>query len=55
MLLHDVRNEAGIEAFLAEVHDLYVRALLNPFYAPGTRVTSPGFRARVKTSAKRHL
>jgi hypothetical protein len=34
---------------------LYIKALLNPFYAPGSRLDSPEFDARVKQLARRYL
>jgi len=40
MLLHDnaiTNNEGGIKNFFGEIHELYVKSLLNPFYIPGTR------------------
>ena len=40
MLLHDnaiTNNEGGIKNFFGEIHELYVKSLLNPFYIPGTK------------------
>jgi len=34
---------------------LYIKALLNPFYAPGSRLDSPAFDAKVKQLARRYL
>ena len=52
---HDVRNDDGIKTFLAEMHQLYVKTLLNPFYIPGSQITSRAFLAKVKVLAKKHL
>eukprot|EP00040_Diaphanoeca_grandis_P043829 m.10431 g.10431 ORF g.10431 m.10431 type:complete len:141 (+) comp8300_c0_seq2:416-838(+) len=55
MLLHDLRNEDGIRNFFVEVHDLYIKILLNPFYTPGTIITHAGFREKLKNLAKKCL
>ena len=55
MLLHDVRNEEGIRSFFQDVHELYVKVLMNPFYQPSSPITSPLFDSRVKTLGRRHL
>jgi trafficking protein particle complex subunit 2 len=55
LLLHESRNEDGIRAFFADVGELYAKACLNPFYAPGSRVESRDFDARVRAAARRHL
>jgi hypothetical protein len=55
LLLHDARNEEGVRAFFADVHELYVKLLLNPFYAPHTPIESRDFDARVRALARRHL
>jgi trafficking protein particle complex subunit 2 len=56
LLLHDGgRNEDGIRGFFVEVHDLYTKVLLNPFYAPHSRIESRDFDARVRALAKRYL
>jgi len=55
MLLHDGRNDDGIRGFCAEVHELYVKVLLNPFYTPHTRIESRDFDARVRALARRYI
>ena len=55
MLLHDVRNEDGIRSFFHDVHELYVKGLMNPFYQPNSPVTSPLFDSRVKTLGRRYF
>ncbi|BBN12836.1 trafficking protein particle complex subunit 2 [Marchantia polymorpha subsp. ruderalis] len=55
MLLHDSRNEDGIRNFFQEVHELYIKLLLNPLYVPGSRITSPFFDTRVRALARKYL
>ena len=55
MLLHDVRNEDGIRSFFHDVHELYVKVLMNPFYAPNSPITSSLFDSRVKTLGRRYF
>ena len=55
MLLHDVRNEDGIRNFFHDVHELYVKVLMNPFYTPNTPITSPLFYSRVTTLGRKHF
>ena len=55
MLLHDVRNEDGIRNFFHEVHELYVKVLMNPFYEPDTPISSSLFDSRVKTLGRRYF
>ncbi|KAL2552434.1 transport protein particle 20 kDa subunit-like [Forsythia ovata] len=43
MLLHDSRNDDGIKSFFQEVHELYIKTLMNPLYLPGSRITSSHF------------
>ncbi|KAK3198422.1 hypothetical protein Dsin_021837 [Dipteronia sinensis] len=43
MLLHDSRNDDGIKSFFQEVHELYIKILLNPLYLPGSRIASSHF------------
>ena len=49
------RAQEGIRAFCNEVHELYIKVLLNPFYAPGSRIDSADFDARVQDRARRYV
>ena len=55
MLLHDVRNEDGIRNFFHDVHELYVKVLMNPFYTPNTPISSQLFDSRVKALGRRYF
>ncbi|PKA49056.1 hypothetical protein AXF42_Ash010740 [Apostasia shenzhenica] len=55
MLLHDSRNEDAIKSFFQEVHELYVKILLNPLYLPGSRITSSHFDTKVRALARKYL
>ena len=44
----------GIRTFCNEVHELYIKLLLNPFYVPGSRIDHPDFDARVQQVARRY-
>ncbi|CAI5953849.1 unnamed protein product [Closterium sp. NIES-64] len=55
LLLHDSRNEDGIKNFFQEVHELYIKVLMNPLHVPGSKIISTVFDARVRALAKRHL
>ncbi|KAG2399366.1 uncharacterized protein HKW66_Vig0081520 [Vigna angularis] len=52
MLLHDSRNDDGIKSFFQEVHELYIKTLLNPLYLPGSRITSSHFDTKVRALAR---
>jgi hypothetical protein len=55
MVLHDVRNEDGIKNFFHDVHELYVKVLLNPFHSPTKPIKSEAFDQRVRALAKKYL
>ncbi|XP_023643569.1 trafficking protein particle complex subunit 2-like isoform X1 [Capsella rubella] len=55
MLLHDSRNEDGIKSFFQEVHELYIKILLNPLYLPGSRIASSHFDTKVRALARKYL
>ncbi|KAF2068366.1 hypothetical protein CYY_010309 [Polysphondylium violaceum] len=48
MLLHEKKDEDAIRNFFVEVHDLYLKILLNPFYAYNSPITSTAFDNKVK-------
>ncbi|KAJ1412980.1 trafficking protein particle complex subunit 2 putat [Ochromonadaceae sp. CCMP2298] len=53
LLLHNGKNEDAVRAFFTEVHELYVKYLINPFAEPDAPVVSPQFSAHVRSLAKR--
>eukprot|EP00931_Biecheleriopsis_adriatica_P058593 TRINITY_DN34918_c0_g1_i2.p1 TRINITY_DN34918_c0_g1~~TRINITY_DN34918_c0_g1_i2.p1 ORF type:complete len:148 (+),score=41.83 TRINITY_DN34918_c0_g1_i2:45-488(+) len=56
MLLHKKKDdEASIRAFFADVHDLFIKAMLSPFQQPDRRIESPAFDQRVRAAAKKHF
>eukprot|EP00927_Polykrikos_kofoidii_P036427 TRINITY_DN30757_c0_g1_i2.p1 TRINITY_DN30757_c0_g1~~TRINITY_DN30757_c0_g1_i2.p1 ORF type:complete len:163 (+),score=25.50 TRINITY_DN30757_c0_g1_i2:32-490(+) len=56
MLLHKTRNEEAIRAFFAELHDLYLKAIMSPFCKPGLqRLESPTFDMKVRAAAQKHF
>ncbi|XP_078432367.1 SNARE-like superfamily protein [Wolffia australiana] len=55
MLLHDSRNEDGIKNFFQEVHELYIKILLNPLYLLGSRIASSHFDTKVRALARKYL
>ena len=55
MLLHDVRNDDGIKNFFHDVHELYVKVLMNPFHDPRMPIASTLFDARVKVLGRKHF
>lgn len=55
MLLHDVRNEDGIRNFFHDVHELYVKVLINPFYNVSSPISSSLFDARVKVLGRKYF
>ncbi|EAL66023.1 trafficking protein particle complex subunit 2 [Dictyostelium discoideum AX4] len=48
LLLHEKKDEDAIKNFFVEVHDLYLKILLNPFYEYNKPITSTAFDAKVR-------
>eukprot|EP00386_Alphamonas_edax_P015878 GDKI01048514.1.p1 GENE.GDKI01048514.1~~GDKI01048514.1.p1 ORF type:complete len:149 (+),score=18.50 GDKI01048514.1:44-490(+) len=51
----NARNEDSIGAFFREVHELYIKNLLNPFYEVNGPITSATFDLRVRQAARKYL
>ncbi|KAK3677038.1 TRAPP subunit [Recurvomyces mirabilis] len=48
-------TEEAVRAFMLEVYENWVKCIMNPFYQVNQVVTSPVFRNRVATAAKKYL
>jgi hypothetical protein len=55
LLLHEQKNEDAIRQFFTDVHDLYVKTLLSPFYFTNQPITSPVFDQKVRHLARKYL
>eukprot|EP01036_Dinobryon_divergens_P025760 gene25760-34341_t len=62
LLLHNGKSEDAVRAFFTEVHELYVKFLMNPFYnydavneVVDAPIISPYFDSQVRAFAKRLL
>ncbi|CAJ1400756.1 unnamed protein product [Effrenium voratum] len=55
MLLHKHRNEEAIRAFFADLHELFIKAMMSPFQTPGARIHSPVFDQKVRAAGQRHF
>jgi hypothetical protein len=55
MLLHNLKNEDSIKNFFVDVHEFYLKILMNPFYEVNTPITSKVFDDRVKQLALKKL
>lgn len=49
------QDETSIKHFFYDTHELYVKAMLSPFYAVNDPIVSPDFDHRVKALARKHL
>mmetsp|Transcript_12889 Transcript_12889/g.39346 ORF Transcript_12889/g.39346 Transcript_12889/m.39346 type:complete len:141 (-) Transcript_12889:210-632(-) len=55
MLLHDTKNEDGIKNFFNDVHEVYIRLLLNPFFQLGVSPVSETIDKRIRLIGKRYF
>lgn len=55
LLLHDSKLEDPIRQFFTDVHEAYIKTLMNPFYEVDMRITSIVFDAKVRAAAKKYL
>ena len=49
------QTEEAVRQFMFEVYEAWVKCIMNPFYQSNQVVTSPIFRGRVATAAKKYL
>jgi hypothetical protein len=57
LLLHDqLKSDDGVRAFLADAHESYLKAALNPFYERRMALKEmSGFEAKIRAAAKKYL
>ncbi len=55
LLLHEKKDEDSVKQFFAEVYELYLHVLLNPFYKLNSPIASAAFDNKVKALGKRLL
>lgn len=48
-------DDSAVKSFYQEVHELYVKTLLNPFYKINDPITCPAFDSRVRVLARKYL
>eukprot|EP00056_Hartaetosiga_gracilis_P003748 m.67076 g.67076 ORF g.67076 m.67076 type:complete len:154 (+) comp11566_c0_seq1:63-524(+) len=53
LLLHDGPYEDAMKSFFQDIHELYVKAILNPFHGRDKQLEDPKFSELVHTSAKK--
>ncbi|GIZ45660.1 hypothetical protein CBER1_08175 [Cercospora berteroae] len=49
------QTEEAVRQFMTEVYEAWMKCIMNPFYNVNQPVTSPVFRSRVATAAKKYL
>jgi hypothetical protein len=56
LLLHDrtITNNDGIKNFFSEVHEIYVKAMMNPL-ATADKIHCKDFKAKVRSFAVKYL
>jgi len=55
LLLHDGKNEDAVRGFFIDVHEVYVKQMLNPFASFDTMIVSQQFDTHVRAAARRFL
>ena len=55
LLLHDGRSDDSIRSFFRDVHETYLRVMLNPFFIPTAKIRSPGFDLKVRSAARQYF
>lgn len=55
LLLHSSKNEDAIKNLFSDVHELYIKTQLNPFYEKGSAIRSFAFDLRVRMLMRKYL
>lgn len=55
LLLHEGRSEDAVRGFMTEVHEIYVKHMLNPFAQFDAPIASPQFDSHVRHISRKFL
>ncbi|CAI2384573.1 unnamed protein product [Moneuplotes crassus] len=55
LLIDSKGDDSSKNVFFSELHDLYVKTIMNPFYEPNTKINFPAFDSRVKELTKKYF
>ena len=55
LLLHDGRSDDSIRQFFRDVHEVFLKVMMNPFFAPRAPVKSTAFYQRVRAISRSHF
>ena len=57
LLLHEggAKADDSVKAFFQDVHELFIKVQLNPFFERWSRISAPRFDERVRSLARKHL
>ena len=47
LLMHENASEDSVGFFFSEVHEMYIKIMMNPFYEHGSVIASSSFQSRV--------
>lgn len=48
-------DESSLKSFFNDIHELYLKIQLNPFYEPNSQITNRTFDQKVRSLAARYL
>mmetsp|Transcript_24383 Transcript_24383/g.33590 ORF Transcript_24383/g.33590 Transcript_24383/m.33590 type:complete len:136 (+) Transcript_24383:304-711(+) len=55
LLLHETRNEEGIKLFFQDVHELYLKVLMNPFHDKNAPLKNVVLEQRIRAIGRKYL
>lgn len=55
LLLHDGRSDDSIRQFFRDVHEVFLKVMMNPFFSPRGPVKSTAFYQRVRGISRSHF